>query len=143
MYILDAILKMANSITLTWRLQHIYGLLIYLSIITCICYVYGAAIETSTSTMSLRQWFVNPVSVSSSGLGYAMVIVSWLIGLYYNVVIAQTVYYFFASMTSELPWSNCNNTWNTNSCLPYDVRHSSKSKYHMRSILSGYALFIA
>ncbi|KAL5007638.1 hypothetical protein ScPMuIL_016444 [Solemya velum] len=67
-------------------------------------------------------WRINPLM---KGLGYAMVIVSWLIGLYYNVVIAQTVYYFFASMTSELPWASCNNTWNTNSCLPYDIKHSS------------------
>ena len=51
-----------------------------------------------------------------SGVGYASVIVDWLIALYYNVVVAQCLFYFFASMTSELPWASCNNTWNTENC---------------------------
>lgn len=36
-----------------------------------------------------------------------MVIVSAMIALYYNVIIAVCIYYFFASMTSKLPWSAC------------------------------------
>ena len=51
-----------------------------------------------------------------AGVGYASVIVDWLIALYYNVVVAQCLFYFFASMNSELPWSSCNNTWNTENC---------------------------
>ncbi|KAK3796644.1 hypothetical protein RRG08_010342 [Elysia crispata] len=62
-------------------------------------------------------WRINPLF---KGLGYAMVIVSWLISLYYNVIIAQVVFYLFASFTDSLPWTTCNNSWNTNSCVPYD-----------------------
>ena len=51
-----------------------------------------------------------------TGLGYAMVIVSALIGLYYDVVIAWCLYYFFASWTTYLPWQDCDNTWNTCEC---------------------------
>ena len=36
-----------------------------------------------------------------------MIIVSALIALYYNVVIAVCIHFFFASMTSKLPWSSC------------------------------------
>ncbi|XP_053384842.1 sodium- and chloride-dependent glycine transporter 1-like [Mercenaria mercenaria] len=61
-------------------------------------------------------WKFNPLL---KGVGYASVIVNWLIALYYNVVVAQCIFYFFASMTSELPWSTCNNTWNTPNCA-YD-----------------------
>lgn len=55
-----------------------------------------------------------------AGLGYAMVIVSLLIGLYYNVVIAHVLYYLYSSFTSVLPWESCDHEWNTNSCLPFD-----------------------
>jgi len=31
--------------------------------------------------------------------------VSILVSIYYNVLLAYTIYYLFASFTSELPWS--------------------------------------
>ena len=62
-------------------------------------------------------WKMNPLL---KGLGYAMVIVSWLIGLYYNVVISHVLYFLYASFTSELPWASCNNPWNTDQCLLAD-----------------------
>lgn len=49
------------------------------------------------------------------GVGYAMTIVSWYISLYYNVIIATAFFYLFASFTSELPWSSCDNPWNNRS----------------------------
>ena len=51
------------------------------------------------------------------GLGYAMVITNTIIGIYYNVIVSWTIYYFFASMTSRLPWEDCNNSWNTIYCV--------------------------
>lgn len=48
----------------------------------------------------IKIWIVNP---AFKGLGFAMTIVSALIALYYNVVIAWCLYYLFASMTSYLP----------------------------------------
>ncbi|XP_078332547.1 sodium- and chloride-dependent glycine transporter 2-like isoform X2 [Crassostrea virginica] len=69
-------------------------------------------------------WRINPLF---KGLGYAMVIVSWLIGLYYNVIIAHVLFYLCASFTSELPWTTCDNEWNTPYCRVYDyVKESSK-----------------
>nr|WLN44356.1 ORPHAN1 [Sinonovacula rivularis] len=61
----------------------------------------------------LKIWIINP---AMKGLGYAMVIVSALIAIYYNVIIAVAIYYFFASMTSELPWSLCNIDWASCNC---------------------------
>jgi len=40
------------------------------------------------------------------GLGYTMVGVSILVSIYYNVLLAYTIYYLFASFTSRLPWSD-------------------------------------
>ena len=43
--------------------------------------------------------------VSIVGLGYCAVLVSAIIGLYYNVIIGYCFFYFFASMTDPLPWA--------------------------------------
>lgn len=45
-----------------------------------------------------------------------MMVVSTYIGIYYNVVICIAFYYFFMSMTNLLPWTYCNNPWNTADC---------------------------
>ena len=52
-----------------------------------------------------------------TGLGYGICFVATFVGMYYNTVIAWAVYYLFASFRSEVPWTHCNNTWNTMHCL--------------------------
>ena len=46
-----------------------------------------------------------------TGLGIAMVIISGLVCIYYNMIIAYTLYYFFASLNSEVPWQECKSGW--------------------------------
>ncbi|XP_067650919.1 sodium- and chloride-dependent glycine transporter 1-like [Haliotis asinina] len=59
-------------------------------------------------------WKINPLL---KGLGYSMVIVSGLIGVYYNVIIGYCFFYFFSSMQGTLPWSHCDNDWNSPNCI--------------------------
>ena len=40
-----------------------------------------------------------------------MVMISALVAIYYNMIIAYTLYYIFASLTSELPWQKCKEEW--------------------------------
>ncbi|CAD5122602.1 DgyrCDS11014 [Dimorphilus gyrociliatus] len=63
-------------------------------------------------------WQVNPLF---KGVGYGMIAVSWLISLYYNVIIAYALYFFFASMTNNLPWTDCSNSWNTRFCITANI----------------------
>ena len=42
-----------------------------------------------------------------AGVGWAMFVVSLLIAIYYNMIIAWTIYYLFASFAKILPWSVC------------------------------------
>lgn len=51
-----------------------------------------------------------------AGCGIAMLIISVLIAIYYNVIICYTLFYLFASFVSVLPWGSCNNPWNTPEC---------------------------
>ncbi|CAH1784499.1 unnamed protein product, partial [Owenia fusiformis] len=50
------------------------------------------------------------------GIGVAMMIVSSLVAVYYNMIIAWSLYYLIASFTSELPWADCDNDWNGKGC---------------------------
>jgi len=46
----------------------------------------------------------------AKGLGYGMLMISFLVVIYYNLIIAWSIYYTFAGFTSELPWTYCGNT---------------------------------
>lgn len=52
------------------------------------------------------------------GLGAGMVIVSAIVMLYYNLIIAWTIFYMCASFRRELPWQNCEAAWSTESEYP-------------------------
>ncbi|XP_055856388.1 sodium-dependent serotonin transporter [Episyrphus balteatus] len=52
------------------------------------------------------------------GVGYAICLIDIYMGMYYNTIIGWAVYYLFASFTSKLPWTSCENPWNTASCMP-------------------------
>ncbi|XP_049433594.1 sodium- and chloride-dependent neutral and basic amino acid transporter B(0+) [Epinephelus fuscoguttatus] len=41
------------------------------------------------------------------GVGVAMVMVTLIVSIYYNVIMGYSLYYMFASFQSPLPWSSC------------------------------------
>jgi len=49
-----------------------------------------------------------------------MMIVSFLVCIYYNVIIAYILRYLFASFTSTLPWQYCRDEWIQYGCLERD-----------------------
>ena len=42
-----------------------------------------------------------------------MFMVSLLVSIYYNVIIAWAIFYLFASFKSQLPWASCDQAWNS------------------------------
>ncbi|KMQ97973.1 sodium- and chloride-dependent glycine transporter 2-like protein [Lasius niger] len=64
------------------------------------------------------------------GLGYGMVLVSSVVMLYYNLIIAWTLYYMFASVLGgwELPWSKCEKEWSTEDCFMPDAAEACASQ---------------
>lgn len=49
----------------------------------------------------------------ASGVGYCTLVVITLVTIYYMVIISWTIFYFFASFSSELGWGSCSNKFNT------------------------------
>ncbi|ESO85197.1 hypothetical protein LOTGIDRAFT_235858 [Lottia gigantea] len=53
-------------------------------------------------------WAMNP---AAKGIGMSMALISLDVAIYYNVIMAYTLYYFFASMQTTLPWTECKPEW--------------------------------
>jgi len=67
-----------------------------------------------TSQGPLTCWEMAPIF---KGVGVGMVVVSGLVGIYYNMIIAWSFYYLFASFQRLLPWQECGQPWNTEYCI--------------------------
>uniref|UniRef100_A0A8C7ZZ51 Transporter n=1 Tax=Oryzias sinensis TaxID=183150 RepID=A0A8C7ZZ51_9TELE len=67
-------------------------------------------------------WKICPVF---KGVGYAVIVIALYVGFYYNVIIAWSLYYLYSSMTAELPWLKCGNSWNSINCT--DPQHINAS----------------
>ncbi|XP_035999565.1 solute carrier family 6 member 4b [Fundulus heteroclitus] len=53
------------------------------------------------------------------GIGYAICVIALYVSFYYNTIIAWALFYFYSSFSSILPWTNCDNVWNTPDCTNY------------------------
>ena len=71
------------------------------------------------STWSGGYFIFSNLSPIFKGLGFVNFIAQAFIGLYYNMIIAWTIYYFFASFTSSLPWQYCDNDYNDEKCFSF------------------------
>ncbi|XP_061869532.1 sodium-dependent neutral amino acid transporter SLC6A17 isoform X2 [Colius striatus] len=54
---------------------------------------------------SIGVW--NYICPRLGGIGYASCLVCFFVGLYYNVIIGWSIFYFFKSFQYPLPWSEC------------------------------------
>jgi len=55
-----------------------------------------------------------------AGVGWAMIMISALTAIHFNIILAWTFFYTFASFNAPLPWHGCNHDFNTPSCYPED-----------------------
>ncbi|KAF6779313.1 hypothetical protein AHF37_01274 [Paragonimus kellicotti] len=76
-------------------------------------------------------WNISPLF---KGIGYAMVLVSWIFVIYYQIVVSHAMYFLIASFTSYLPWTDCTNEWNTANC--YDGLNSTSNQSMLSNLTS-------
>ncbi|XP_057374911.1 sodium-dependent dopamine transporter-like [Daphnia carinata] len=63
------------------------------------------------------------------GIGFAVVLIAFYVDFFYNVIIAWALHFFFASFTSQLPWTSCSNSWNTPQCA--EVNHEFNGSFYI------------
>ena len=62
------------------------------------------------------------------GLGFAMILASFFLNIYYNVIVAWTLYYMVSGFTSELPWTNCTDH-SSYHCVQNTIQNTTNSSY--------------
>ncbi|KAM4688699.1 sodium-dependent neutral amino acid transporter B(0)AT1-like [Discoglossus pictus] len=70
------------------------------------------------------------------GVGVASMLVSFMVGLYYNTIIAWVMWYFFNSFQEPLPWSHCPLTENRTEYVSECARSSPVDYYWYRETLN-------
>uniref|UniRef100_A0A3B5M5Y8 Transporter n=1 Tax=Xiphophorus couchianus TaxID=32473 RepID=A0A3B5M5Y8_9TELE len=69
------------------------------------------ALGQYTSQGGITCW--RKISPLFEGLGYGTQVIVTLLNFYYIIVLAWGIFYLYYSFSWDLPWSSCNNTWNT------------------------------
>ncbi|XP_033754996.1 sodium- and chloride-dependent glycine transporter 2-like [Pecten maximus] len=80
-------------------------------------------LEIMTSQFSGKgTWRVWDFCPLFRGFGIAFLIINWIVAAYTMLHKPWIIEYIIASFSSELPWTSCNNAWNTPACV-----HSGQS----------------
>jgi len=78
------------------------------------------------------------------GIGWAMVIISLIVAIYYNVIMAYCLYYLFNCFRSVLPWTVCDPAWTDDKCVerstnesmvPVEGQQTSEEQFWERNVL--------
>ncbi|MCL4127741.1 UNVERIFIED_CONTAM: hypothetical protein GTU68_014491 [Idotea baltica] len=69
---------------------------------------------------SVKVWEMIP---AFKGVGYGQAIATWCVVTYYVSLMALTIFYFFSSFTSVLPWSSC--PANITNCIDHTTNIST------------------
>jgi len=68
------------------------------------------------------------------GVGIAQIIFAFYVGIYYNVIVSYSIFFLFSSFDSSVPWSSCDNWWNTEFCR---IGSATDSRDMMSGFVSG------
>ncbi|XP_021371117.1 sodium- and chloride-dependent creatine transporter 1-like isoform X2 [Mizuhopecten yessoensis] len=86
------------------------------------------------SLSGFKTWNICPVF---QGIGISNFVTVFLSNIYYIMVLAWSAYYFVISLKAVLPWSNCNNDWNTPRCTTFHKDVNTNSSVNVSLINSS------
>merc|ERR1711963_881619 len=86
-------------------------------------YYLETAIGQFSRCSPVQVWRCAPIA---KGVGFGMVVLSLMVSIYYNVIMAYSIFYMGASfygVTDELPWTYCGQWWGANeNCTEIDSK---------------------
>uniref|UniRef100_A0A3Q3GS31 Transporter n=1 Tax=Labrus bergylta TaxID=56723 RepID=A0A3Q3GS31_9LABR len=88
---------------------------------------------------SINVWNIAPLF---KGLGYASMVIVFFCNTYYIMVLAWGFYYLIKSFNATLPWSTCDNEWNTPSCLEIFRHQDCNNASLANTTISGNLTFV-
>jgi len=71
-----------------------------------------------------------------------MLSVSFMVSIYYNVIIAYILRYLFASFTTTLPWQSCRPEWIQYGCYQRLLDHDDDSNATNETRLTGVFIYL-
>lgn len=77
------------------------------------------------------------------GVGVGMVLIAGTVMLYYNVILAWTLFYMLVSFEEPLPWRGCDHAWTSKYCYSYEAENkcvSGNGTYYMRQCYADVSL---
>ncbi|XP_034392245.1 sodium- and chloride-dependent creatine transporter 1 isoform X2 [Cyclopterus lumpus] len=83
---------------------------------------------------SINVWNIAPLF---KGLGYSSMVIVFFCNTYYIMVLAWGFYYLIKSFNSTLPWSTCDNEWNTPNCIEIFRRQDCNNGSFANVTISG------
>ncbi|KAJ8981917.1 hypothetical protein NQ317_008822 [Molorchus minor] len=78
--------------------------------------VLSCDISKTTIAICVSRAQSDDLPLNEERVGFCAVLVAFYVSFYYNVILAWAIYFLGSSISSELPWMHCNNTWNTDKC---------------------------
>ncbi|CAC5407276.1 Sodium- and chloride-dependent neutral and basic amino acid transporter B(0+),Sodium- and chloride-dependent taurine transporter,Sodium-dependent proline transporter,Sodium-dependent nutrient amino acid transporter 1,Creatine transporter,Sodium- and chloride-dependent transporter XTRP3A,Sodium- and chloride-dependent transporter XTRP3,Sodium-dependent neutral amino acid transporter SLC6A17,Sodium- and chloride-dependent betaine transporter,Sodium- and chloride-dependent GABA transporter 2,Sodium- and chlor len=78
-------------------------------------------------------WKMNP---STKGIGISMALISLVVAIYYNVIMAYTLIYFFSSMQKTLPWTVCEDEWLPLGCVEQSTQRLDYCSMNITQLLT-------
>ncbi|XP_038069670.1 sodium- and chloride-dependent GABA transporter 1-like [Patiria miniata] len=84
-------------------------------------------------TGGIGTWDIFP---ALKGVGLAAANIAAMLNIYYIVICAWSIFYFFASFSSPLPWHGCLNDWNDVYCLDRELQDNLTAGTRNESFLT-------
>ncbi|XP_076447301.1 sodium- and chloride-dependent glycine transporter 2-like isoform X2 [Babylonia areolata] len=78
-----------------------------------------------TSRSPLHVWSICPLF---KGVGVAMCILSLIVYWYYNTILAWAIYYLVSSCQKTVPWSLCDQWWNSPQCQVFSGSKNAQAE---------------
>ncbi|XP_029931717.1 sodium- and chloride-dependent GABA transporter 2-like [Myripristis murdjan] len=79
-----------------------------------------------TSQGGITSW--RKICPAFQGVGYGSQVILLYGVMYYIIILAWAFLYLLFSFNTELPWANCNNTWNTENCIDLAQNHTANGQ---------------